>query len=86
MACLIAGHHILRDTLKSDDRIGDERGAPELAVMLAQVVSREDGTRALHGGNGVGACHGRVRSVQISGLYFDVADALFPRQPVLAGE
>ena len=54
--------------------------------MFAKIPGRSDGGDALHRGDRVGARNRRVRSIKIGRLNFDIADALFSSEPILAGE
>lgn len=83
---LVARGHVLRHALQADGGVGDERQAPELAVVLAKVVGGEDRSDALGGSDGIGSPYGRMRAVEVGGLNFDVAYALFSGKPVFAGE
>src|SRR5580698_7342403 len=83
---LVAMHHVLRNALQADNRIGNQGRAPEPVVMLAQVISAENGNGALGGGDRVSPAHGRVGAIEISGFHFHVANALFPGEVIFAGE
>lgn len=85
-AALIATDHILSDTLQTDRGVGDQGQAPELLVVLAEVVSREDRRRALRGSHRVGSADRRMRAIDISGLDFHVADAFLPCEPVFTSK
>ena len=83
---LVAGHHVLGYALQAEDRVRDQGRAPELVVVFAQVVGSKDGAGALGRCNRISATDCRVGPVEVSGLDFHVADALFPGKPVLPGE
>ena len=83
---LVAVRHVLADALQADRGVGDQGQAPELVVVLAQVVSGKDRCRALCGSNRVDSADRRMRAVEICGLDFDVADALLAGKPVFAGK
>lgn len=62
---LVAVDHVLSDALKTDQRIPDQRKAPEPAVVLAQGVSGKHSRRTLHSGNCIGSANRRMSAIQI---------------------
>ena len=74
------------NALQADNRIAEQGQAPQLAVVLAQIVSRYDRTDAFRGSHGVDSPHRRMRSIQVGGLNFHIADALLPGEPILPRE
>jgi len=83
---LVAGDHVLSNALQADEGIGNERRAPESAVVFAQIVRGKHRTRALRNGNAIGAGYRRVRAVQVGRLHFHIAHVGLAGQPVLAGK
>jgi hypothetical protein len=83
---LVAIPHVLRDTLQADDAVGCQRQAPELAMVLAQVISGNNGAHALDRGHSIGSSHRRVGTVQVSRLNFFVADVGLAGEPVFTRE
>ena len=83
---LVAGHHVLGYALETQDRVRDQGSAPEAVVVFTEVVSGQDGASALRGCHRIGPANRRVGAIQVGGLYFHVADALFAGKPVLPGE
>jgi len=82
----VAGDHVLSNALQAEDGIGDERHAPESAVMFAQIVCGKHRSRALRNGDTIGAGYSRVRTVQVGRLHFDIAHVGLASEPVLAGK
>jgi hypothetical protein len=83
---LVANDHVLSHTLQAEDGVRDHRQAPELAVVLAQVVGRKYGNRRFGCGHSIDAADSRVRAIQVGGLNFLVADAGLSRQPILSSK
>jgi hypothetical protein len=83
---LVAGDHVLRDALQTDDCVGGQRRTPPPAAVPAKVPGRGNGADAFHGCDGVSANDRGMCSVKISRLDFDIADAFFPSEPILARE
>ena len=83
---LVAGDHVLRDALQTDDCVGSQRNTPPLAVTLAKIIRRSDGGEAFHRSDGVSTRDRGVRSIEIGRLDFDIADALFSSEPIFARE
>ena len=83
---LVALHHVLRNTLQADNRIGNQGQAPESAVVLAQVVSGKNRNGTLGGGDRVSPAHSRVSAIKVSRFHFHVADTLFAGKVILAGK
>ena len=82
----VAGDHVLCNALQAEDRICNERHAPESAVMFAQVVRGKHRSRALRNGDAIGTGYSRMRTVQVGRLHFHVAHVGFSGKPVLTGE
>jgi len=83
---LIASPQVLTDALQADRGVGNEREAPELAVMLAEIVGGEHGDGALPGGHSVDTANGGMSAIEISGFNLGVANARFAGEPVLSCE
>ena len=83
---LVANDHILSHTLQAECGVDNHGKAPELAVMLAQIIGSQYGNGRFGRSNGIGSTHGWVSAIQVGGLNFLVADASLSCQPVFTGK
>lgn len=79
----IARDQVLAHALQAQGSVGKQRSAPPFETVLAQIVRRGCRSHTFSRGHDVGPDHGRMPSIEVGRLPFNVADILFSSQPIL---